>query len=408
MIFYRIKITVLFVAIFAQGNVQGQDLLPVLYDTTLANHQVSIVGNVFQHSTGLNNNFSRKFIFGGEINDELSQKTFGNQNDYNRVGFAVHAGAEYRASHKIFDSKPNWSWMINVANEMHFSGEYSDDFFGLMFVGNTPFFGNNASLANVSGRFDHFLSIGGGIHDRKTKSFLTLNMILPQQFFQMNINRGGMTFSEIGDQVDLRIEGEAMIANSHAYFKGLGAALNFGFNIPFNTSDAFNGIINIIGRNIGAYQVHNADFITVDAEQSFSGFALNDLLNNDGLSSFKDSLNISETSRSGFKVLPGFLQVGKIVTTNSTKVLQSFFGVRMYTNSVYRPLVYAGIHYQPLERFSFGAQGSFGGYGNFRLGFYANYNTEKILIGLGTEDLLGAISGNQYGHSAIIRLAWKI
>src|SRR5690554_4702599 len=111
--------------------------------------------------------------------------------------------------------------MVNVSNEVHGTGEYSNDLFGLVFIGNTPFLGGNASFTNTSGRFEQFLSIGGGIHDRKTKSFLTLNAILPQQFFELSVNRGSVAFSESGDQIDLRFEGEVLRANSYAYFKGM-------------------------------------------------------------------------------------------------------------------------------------------------------------------------------------------
>src|SRR5690554_6384496 len=107
-------------------------------------------------------------------------------------------------------------------------------------------------------------------------------------------------------------------------------------------------------------------------------------------------------------MLPGFLQVGKVVLANSPTKVQSFFGVRMYTNRVYRPLIYAGVHYQPINQFSVGAQASSGGYGKFRLGLYANFVTKQRLVGLGTEDVLGAIFGSQYGHSALLKSACKI
>jgi hypothetical protein len=408
MISLRIKMVVFAIGLYSFGFLHGQELLPVMYDSTLSSHQVNLVGNAFQHSTNVSNNFSRKFIFGGEISDALSQETYEGQNGYNRLGGGYRASIEYRAPYQILKSKPNWSWMVNVANEAHFSGEYSGDLFGLVFIGNTPFLGENASFGNTSFTLEQFLSIGGGIHDRKTKSFLTLNAILPQQFIQLNANRGSMAFSETGDQIDVLVEGEILTANANAYFKGLGAALNFDFNIPFGTQETFNGVISVMGRNIGGYQIHNADFATIDTEQSYSGFALDDLINNEELTSLKDTLNISETTRSAFKVLPGFLQVGKVVSADTPKKIQSFFGVRMYTNNVYRPLLYVGMHYQPFDHFSFGAQGSFGGYGNFRLGLYANLNTKTFVIGVGTEDLLGAFLGSQYGHSGLIRLAWKI
>ncbi|HZH87275.1 MAG TPA: hypothetical protein VFD77_08155 [Brumimicrobium sp.] len=408
MISLQIRIIVFIALFYSFGSALGQGLLPVMHDTTLYNHQINLVGDVFNHGSRMSNDLSRKFIFGGEIDDELSQKVYENQNEYNRVGGGFQIGVEYRASHQILKSNPNLSWMISVANEAHFSGEYSDDLFGLIFIGNTPFLGDNASFGNTSGRFEQFLSVGGGIHDRKSKSFITLNAILPQRFFQLDLNRGSLAFSETGDQIDLRVEGEAMLANSHAYFKGLGAALNFGFNIPFGSPQTFNGVVSVIGRNIGGYQVYNSEFIEIDTEQTFSGFSVNDLLKESEMASIKDTLNVVESTRSAFKLLPGFLQVGKVVSANTSKKVQSFFGVRMYTNSVYKPLLYVGVHYQPVSQFSFGAQGSFGGYGVFRLGLYANYSSKNLLIGLGTEDLLGAFLGSQYGHSGLIRLAWKI
>src|SRR5690554_5135069 len=141
MISLRIKMVLLTLALCSFELLNGQSLLPVMYDSTLANHQVNVVGNLFQHSTRLNNELSRKFIFGGTINDELSQKVYENQSDYNRVGFGVHIGIAYRAPNQIFKSKPNSSWKVNVSNEVHGAGEYSNDLFGLVFIGNAPFLG---------------------------------------------------------------------------------------------------------------------------------------------------------------------------------------------------------------------------------------------------------------------------
>lgn len=389
------------------GLSYGQELLPSMYDSTIFNNQINIEGNAFELSTSLYNNFTRKLIFGGEIKRELSEEVLKKQKEFNRLGGGIRLAIEYRASHLIFKSKPNWSWMINVSEEVHFDGEYTDDFFGLVFIGNENYLGKTTNLTNTYGRFDQYISIGGGIHDRKSKSFVTLNAILPQNFFQLDIDKGTMAFDESGDQIDLRFQGDVMMANSYSFFKGLGAAVNFDFNIPFGHSDRFNGVIRLSGRNIGGYQIHNGRYLEMDIDESYSGFALNDLVGDKQFPKLMDTLGIEESTTSKFKLLPGFLQVGKVVSKKPDVKVQSFFGVRMYTNRVYRPMVYAGIHYQPITNFSIGAQGSFGGYGNFRLGFYANYSNENLVIGLGTEDLLGAILGKQFGHSGLIRMSWR-
>lgn len=407
MIFRKIKTIVFSIGIMFSGLSYGQELLPSMYDSTLFDNQINIEGNAFEFSTSLYNDFTRKFIFGGEINRELSEDVLKNQKEFNRLGGGARFSIEYRASHPIFKSKPNWSWMINLSDQAHFDGEYTDDFFGLVFIGNKNYLGETANFSNTYGRFEQFISIGGGIHDRKTKSFITLNAILPQNFFQLGVDRGNMTFDESGDKIDIEFKGDVMMANSYSYFKGLGVAVNFDFNIPFGSVNSFNGIIRLSGRNIGAYQVHNGQHFKIDVDKSYSGFSLNDLVGDGSFPKLMDTLGIEETATSKFKLLPGFLQIGKVVSKRPETKVQSFFGVRMYANRIYKPMVYAGIHYQPIANFSIGTQGSFGGYGNFRLGLYANYSNEYLVIGLGTEDLLGAILKNQYGHSGLIRISWK-
>lgn len=399
---------IVFVACIAfSGLSYGQELLPSMYDSTLFENQINVEGNAFELSTSLKNSFSRKFIFGGEIDRDLSESVLKDQKEYNRIGGGVRFAIEYRASTSLFKSKPNWSWMINLANEAHFNGEYTDDLFGLVFIGNENYLGENTKFSNTYARFDQFISLGGGIHDRKTKSFVTINAIFPQNFFQVDVDEGNMAFSKSGNQIDLNVQGEAMLANKHAYFKGLGAAINFDFNIPFGNVNTYNGVIRLSGRNLGAYQVHKSRHLKADIEESYSGFSLNDLVGDSKLPSLMDTLGVEESTTSKWKLLPGFIQAGKTISKRSDIKVQTFFGVRMYTNRIYKPMVYAGIHYQPITQFSIGAQGAFGGYGKFRLGFYANYSADNLEIGLGTEDLLGAILKNQLGHSGLIRVSWK-
>src|SRR5690554_7322323 len=90
MISLRIKMVLLTLALCSFELLNGQSLLPVMYDSTLANHQVNVVGNLFQHSTRLNNELSRKFIFGGTINDELSRSESTRLNSSHvRISYAV-------------------------------------------------------------------------------------------------------------------------------------------------------------------------------------------------------------------------------------------------------------------------------------------------------------------------------
>src|SRR5690554_1011916 len=249
---------VFFGVLFTIGTtLRSQEFLPEMYDTTLANHQILMNGSFFQHGSSLTNEFSRKFIFGGEISDELSQEEYERQNSYNRIGGGAKFHVAYKSANQIFTSKPNWGWMVEAANEIHGAADYSGDFLGLVFLGNALFLGESVNFSSSSAQYLQYISVGGGIHNRKNKNFISLNAVLPQNFFKISANRGSVSFSEDGTSIDLVLQGELLEAASATYFKGLGAALNFDFNIPFGDPVSFNGVMKITGRNMGVYQLHD-------------------------------------------------------------------------------------------------------------------------------------------------------
>lgn len=170
------------------------------------------------------------------------------------------------------------------------------------------------------------------------------------------------------------------------------------------------GFMSISGRNLGAYYLNSVSSVAVDANIQFEGYSIADLvsLEENTQSVLNDSLNVTRDTTSAWRMTPGFIQIGKIVEKYTDKQVQAFFGVRMYTNRVYRPLGYLGIHWTPVLNWSVGAQLSFGGYGNFRGGIYAGYTSDRLSISIGTEDILGVILDSQFGQSALMKLSWNI
>lgn len=407
MIIKRISSMLCGVFLTVINSANTQELLPVMYDTTVVENQIVMNGSFFHHGTALTNDIARKLIFGGEIAEEQSRNALGKHHDFNRVGGGAKFRVTYKAGHQLFKSKPHWSWMIEASNEIHAYSEYSDGVFGLALMGNKEFLGETVSLSSLSARSIYFMSLGGGIHNKKNKNFITLNAILPMDYFQLNVNRGSISFSEDGTNVGLKLEGEIIEETELNDINGLGAALSFDFNIPFGNTESFNGFLRISGRNIGVYHLEGARVQNMDANISYSGFSVSDFTNDSGIATLKDTLGVSESTSSITRLLPGFIQIGKVASAHSKSKIQSTFGIRVYANTVYRPMVYIGAHYQATSQFSFGTQATLGGYGNLRLGLYANYKAKNVMIGLGTEDILGALFQYQYGESGLIRLAWR-
>jgi len=393
----------------------SQELLPVEYDTTNTDAQLMINGNAFHLSTSIQNSFARKWLYGGEITDEIKESTIQEHNLYNRIGGGYRLNLQYRSDQVLLDQHPNLSWMVNISNETHFSSEYAQGVFGLLFFGNERYLGEEVNLSNSVGSFVDYFTIGGGIHNKKTKSFITLNFVLPRSYGDFSINRGTFTTSETGDQIDLLLQGEVNRSNSPAYFQGLGGAISFDYNLPFGESEGnnFSGTFRLSGRNIGVYKLHDVNRKSIDAEADFSGFSIDDMKTlfdseTESNPALVDSLSLIDSNGSLWKFIPGFIQVGKVVEKHNDSKLQSFFGIRMYTSFLYRPLIYVGADYRPIQNFSFGAQGAYGGYGGFRMGLYGNYSADKFNVGLGSEDLLGLLLKNQFGQSIVLRLLLNI
>jgi hypothetical protein len=103
-------------------------------------------------------------------------------------------------------------------------------------------------------------------------------------------------------------------------------------------------------------------------------------------------------------MLPGYIQIGKIVDEHNTSLFQSYFGTKLYYTLAYAPLIYIGGQIRIMELFKFGAHASYGGFTKFRLGCYANFDIKKLNIGLGSEDIIGTISKVGRGQSLQFRL----
>jgi hypothetical protein len=119
-------------------------------------------------------------------------------------------------------------------------------------------------------------------------------------------------------------------------------------------------------------------------------------------------LQIQTERKKNWVTLPSMFQAAKLIDENYQGKVQSLFGLRLYPTLSYTPMLYLGFNYRPVKFLDLGFIGSYGGFGGFRTGFYANFNFKKIQIGAGTEDVLGIVSKNAFGQSFNLRLRCKL
>lgn len=387
----------------------AQQLLPTSYDTLEYNNTLVVNGFGFHQSSALKNDFTGRFLFGGEITEEIKDNSLENHGLFNKLGADVAAEMWYYFSPSFLKEK-GVGMYVTGGQYFHFASEYANDFYPFAFYGNSRFENSGISLGNTRGTYMDYSKIGFGVFDKTTKNSIGLNFVVANDFYRSVIGRGALFNNTNENLIDYDIDFYYQNAASWANFQGAGVSLDFDYNMKIKDGGLFDGFVQIAGRNLGAVNIHRIEQWSMRNDGTYAGFTFSDIisaLNEEGDIAILDSLGIEQRQNNAWVALPGYVQIGKIVDDLSENPFQLFFGARMYTTMAYFPMVYAGSHYTISPQFSLGAQATFGGFGNFRGGLYAMYHSNNLAIGAGTEDIVGVIPAIGFGRSAVIRMTYK-
>lgn len=399
---------------FFWPNVKSQELLPQGYDTIQNEHMISFSGVGFFQTSHLRNEISNVFLSGGFISDEMKQNSRLSENESGRIGGELSGDLIYRSGQSFFKNRDQLGWLIKLGFSNTFGAQYSKDAFDLLFFGNQSMLGEEAVISNTSAFNLSYYKAGFGIFNMLNKNSITLNIVLGNSAVNMEVDRGNLVFNADGSQIDVATDITIERTNSPTSFQGIGAAIDFELHAEIKDVPGISGFFQLSGKNLGIMYMHQMERLQLNTTANYQGFSfseLTDLVNysDSDYTSFFDSLGFSRSSSSRLMILPGgAIQAGKIVDDFSSKKFQSFFGVRVLTNIIHKPMVYAGGHFSLNNWMSVGGQLTFGGYGVFRGGLYAHAKIKKCSIGIGTEDAPGFIAKSTFGKSVLMRLTWKI
>jgi len=406
------KIVFSLALLFSQSIVA--QLLPISYDTLEIEHELIINGGVDYYSSAIEKDITSKFIRGGFIDQAMKDRSFSKHGAVNRLGGIGLGSIEYRNYNKRIFKKKNWGYVIKGSYDAFFGALYSKGLFGLAMYGNEQYRGETIDGSGTNLSMTTYQKIGFGLIDSKTKSSVSLNVYNVNNRMTAQMRKFELTQDLAGDNIELVLDGEISTANSNKFNQGIGFGVDVDFKLPIsygkNNSTAF---VQFQAQNIGfAYMYEKQKVYRLDTTFTFSGLEFNQLVGDDSFFgdslSLLDSLGVTSSLKNKTVMLPGFIQVGKIVDEHSTKKLQSFFGLRLYPTLIYSPFIYAGANYKPLEWLNVGANVSYGGFGKFKTGLYSSVRFSNYSIGLATENLIGFFSKKANGESLFIKLRWAI
>ena len=406
------KYFLVFAVIAFMNGFQAQHVLPLQYDTLYPEMEFIIHGVADYGTSSIERRIANRFFYGGEITDEMKNASFDRHGGINRLGWDIQSELEYRNYKSERIGKGKYGWLIRGSVQSYGSMVYSKDMFGLVFYGNHNYLGETIEFSGTRGGLWSFQKLGFGLIDKKSKSNLSFNAYSIGSYGSLGISEGQLFQSENGDSLALNYSGSLEYFRADRMKRGWGFGLDADIRIHVEINEDNKVYIQFLVRNLGVGFLPNVTKYEADSSLSFQGVTFEQLTGSSNLVgndfSWLDTLNIRKSIGNQFRMLPAFIQVGKMIDDLNTSKLQAFYGVRVYPSVALIPHVYAGMHYSPFKWLSTGVHIVYGGYSGFRFGWYSALNFEKFNLGLATENVWGTFSGKGIGESVILRMRYKI
>lgn len=392
----------------------GQSNVFQIQDTTLgvANH-LELRANIDFQGTSLRNELTTKFIFGGEITDEIIGNSRAEIDSRNRLGIFGSGVLQFNCGKGKAFNNEKISWFVQAGTVGLASINYTTDAYNLFFDGNTSYVNDSANLSNI--RFDAFLAqkIGFGVRSKDNLSSLSFNLFSIQNYAQVFVRKGTWYQDSSISMININMNGDFAYTEGDKFSKGIGVGIDFDYRFKTdwvkNSKAWFRFSVSNLGlaflnQPLTRYQFND----TID----YSGFTIKELIDeNSALNSdfsLLDSLGIEKKEGRSITTIPSFIQVEKMIDQYSQNKFQVFFGLRLFASIQGVPTGFAGLYYKPTKNFAVSTSAAYGGFGNFRGGFYLNYQFQKGLIVIGSDDIYGTISKMGFGKSINARLEWRL
>lgn len=392
-------------------RISAQHNFPLFYDTIVTNGEVLLNGNAFYHASDIENRITNRLIFGGEITEDMIDESYSMESTFQSIGGKAAVDLSFFSPWSFSEKRNHLKWYFNLGSYNQLAANYSNGLYELAFYGNDHPKGKSMNLASNSGFFVAYDKIGAGLYNEKTRSAFSLNVIGIRNFTAASSGRGYFNTGTNGEYIDLQLDGSFTQNNSKTFYNGVGLTIDFDYYLHIQDNSLLNGFVQFSGKNIGFAVANKADFTSVRIEEYFQGFTFEELFNifGDGANleeDFKAAIGYENRKSSPVFLMPGYIQIGKVVDNIYNDKFQPFFGLRAYTTMGYKPMVYLGGNYNFTDFFHLGAQASIGGFGGFRTGLYTGLKKEQYQLNIGTEDVLGFLTESSFGKSLLLQFRW--
>ncbi len=402
----KILVIAFFTLMFV-GYTQPVDF--VFRDSILNNRSFHVTSLNTFNSNAIKNDFLGKFIYGGNITNEILDAS--DPKKFNVIGGEAEQTFNYYEGN-LLKNRPNLGILFSASDQHFVSSSYKPAVFNIAFRGNAPYTGDTLDMSYTHGQYLHYQNYGIGVYDKRTQSYVRLGFLVGNRSIHLRTGETYFHTTDDGSKIHLETDFNGFLTNNdststYLSAEGYGVSLELNHHFIFNTKSGKTHVVHFNLSNLGSiFWNGSTRNLSLDTTYSFSGFDYQDIQNVSTYTTddIVDTLNLNDSHYNRREALPIQIIINKVPIYNMEQKWQSTFGFKAILIPDYRPMIYAGIHYQPTKSLSFASRAIIGGFGGLRFGLNANYwLKDKLYVGLSTLDIVGT-SSNTFGKGKSVNL----
>ena len=312
-----------------------------------------------------------------------------------------------------------WALCGSIGSEVLYDTRWTSDMFELIFYGNGGHTGRVDVLSGTGMRMAEFNRFGIGVENTKTRQRLELSLVQRLAGVEWSIPYGYFWVSENADSLDTYLQTEARL---HALDDSTSSSSS-----PLSLLPAYgigiSGSLPLASETLPIrFEINFSDFGILFEPEGSSVAWFQEGIATTGLPVLGDSLTWES-------VIEGDISTDSLLLTGTSVKRMSLLPYRLSADFIYEPspkvmielavatggwmpepLYTVGVGWTPFERFAFGVQAKYGGWGKMRPVVWAQlkYSCRRMLV-VEIEDPMGLFIGNElsdftYNRGVTIRL----
>lgn len=331
-------------------------------------------------------------------------------NGNNRFGAEIATSIKWTSPKSVYQT---WHPTVSMGHRQIASIGFSDDFYNLVFHGNTRFKGETAELSNTTINYLSYqdFSIGLSKKSETTEFIFSVGLIKGSQGIFTQITNGELFTAEDGTHIDFNVNADMSISDSNNVSLSSWSGTGFLADVAFNYNISDNQKLHFSLSDIGhiAWNDNSASY-RVDSSFHFEGLVV------DNIFSLSDSVFQIETNGDSlinqYEMNSGYTSIiparVKLMYSHKFNNVGLHLGADYLLNAAYLPHLQMQSDYQINEIVKIAINLGYGGFTNFHYGLGVGFETKKFDLNLLGNAADGLISNKGLTQSATLQFRYKL